>query len=374
MTARLSRFVDSMRDAVDQDGRPLELDALLVVDETNVQYLTGFTGDSTWLWVPAEGPATLLSDRRYESQLAGECPDLVAAIRPPEQSLVQLLADVTSGGSTRRVGFEADHVSVAAFRSWNEELPEFDWVPTSQLVERLRAVKDDQEVHAIRRAVEVAERSFLSVMHQWTPRMTEREVAHELEATMRRLGASGVSFPPIVGVQPNGALPHYRPGDVPLGNCPTLLVDWGAMVDGYASDLTRTLHRPRETGAASDRFRSAYSAVLEAQQAAIETIADGVSAAEVDRAARRVLENSGLGEAFKHSLGHGIGRQIHERPRLSPQSEDTLVAGMVVTVEPGVYFEGEFGIRIEDDVLVTTDGCRLLGGLPKGLDDCPLVM
>jgi len=374
MTARLSRLVSSIRDAVDQDGRPLDLDALLVVDETNVQYLTGFTGDSTWLWVRADGAATLLSDRRYETQLAAECPGLDAVIRPPDQSLVHLLGELISESTTRRVGMEADHTSVAAFRSWQQALGRLEFVPTSQLVEKLRAVKDEREIETIRRAVQIAERSFSSVMHQWTPRMTEQEVGFELEATMRRLGAAGVSFPPIVGVQPNGALPHYRPGDVPLASCHTLLIDWGAMVDGYASDLTRTLRRPDWTGPEADRFRRAYSAVLEAQQAAIDAIADGVSAADVDQAARRVLEASGLGEAFKHSLGHGIGREVHERPRLSPQSDHTLVAGMVVTVEPGVYFEGEFGIRIEDDILVTDGGCEVLSRLPKGLDDCPLVM
>ncbi len=187
---------------------------------------------------------------------------------------------------------------------------------------------------------------------------------------MRLLGAEGVSFAPIVAAGASGALPHYHPRNVVIGDASTLLIDWGACYCGYASDLTRTLHRDH----VSDRFRRAYEAVLDAQQAAIGAIGPGVAAKEVDSVARDVLRRAGLGEAFKHGLGHGTGLQIHEAPRMSSVSEETLATGMIITVEPGVYFEGDFGIRIEDDVLVTDQGHEVLSSLAKGLDDCRLML
>ena len=165
-------------------------------------------------------------------------------------------------------------------------------------------------------------------------------------------------------------LPHYQPAETKLGEATTLLIDWGAKLDGYASDLTRTLHR--ETASAA--FRRAYAAVLEAQLAAIDAIRPGVSAKQVDQAARDVLRREGMDQAFKHGLGHGVGLQIHESPRMSSISDETLAAGMIITVEPGVYFDGDFGIRIEDDVLVTESGHEVLSQLPKGLDDCLLML
>ncbi len=350
-----------------------QIDALLVTDEINVGYLSGFTGDSSYLLV-GTGEATLLSDRRYETQIAQECPDLAAAVRPPSQSMPDLLAEVLAGSCYRRVGVESSSVTLAQWDAWQDRLadasPSIQWVPTAGVVEALRQIKDEFEIGRIRQSIDIAERAYVSVTSRLTSRMTEREVAHDLESVMRTLGASGVSFEPIVGAQPSGALPHYRPDAVPLGDAPTLLIDWGAFYQGYASDLTRTLHRD----AASDAFRRAYDVVLAAQLAAIERIGNGVAASDVDAAARNVIEAAGMGDAFKHGLGHGIGLQIHESPRMASVSPQVLSSGMVVTVEPGVYFEGEFGIRIEDDVLVTDSGCEVLTRLPKGLDDCRLIL
>ncbi len=351
----------------------VEIDALLVTDEVNVRYLSGFTGDSSYLLIH-DGGAIILSDRRYETQIAGECPNLSAAIRGPSKLMPELVTEVLADFAGRRIGFEADQVTVATLRRTRQQLQkagvQADLVETDGLVEGLRRIKDAGEIDLICQAIDVAERAFRSVTSRLTPRMTERDVAFDLESVMRSLGASGVSFTPIVGVQPSGALPHYCPADVPLADTPTLLVDWGASFGGYASDLTRTLHQD----SAGDRFRRCYGHVLEAQLAAIDTIRDGVPAKDVDTAARRVLEAAGLGDAFKHGLGHGIGLQIHESPRMASVSEETLASGMVITVEPGVYFEGDFGIRIEDDVLVTDSGCRVLTRLPKGLDDCGLIL
>ncbi|WP_286763366.1 MULTISPECIES: M24 family metallopeptidase [Rhodopirellula] len=368
MTQRIERLVQSIAESDQQ------MDAILICSEVNVRYLSGFTGDSTWLLVRPDGKATLLSDRRYETQIADECPTLESAIRPPSQTLVALLAEYLADSSLKTIGFEADHVQVSTLHQWKEQIESVEWTQTSGLVETLRSIKDADELATIRRAISIAERSFLSVTNKLTPQTTELQIAHELEATMRSLGASGVAFDVIAGAEPNGALPHYRPHDIALADCRTLLIDWGARVDGYCSDLTRTLHKADVRSATSDRFEAAYQAVLESQEAAISAIRDGVEAIEVDRAARQVLQKAGLGDAFKHGLGHSFGLEIHEDPRMGPMSTDVLREGMVLTVEPGVYFEGEFGIRIEDDILVTADGFERLSTLPKGLDDCRLVV
>ena len=338
---------------------------MLVTDEINVRYLSGFTGDSSYLLVQ-RGNAMILSDGRYETQIAEQCPTLAVAIRPPGQLMPDLLRTVAGELGNQRIGIEACHVSVAAMGQMQADCPNVQWIETSDVVERLRMIKDAGEIAITRQAVEIAEACFGAMIDELDTQWTERAIAFELESKMRALGAEGVSFPPIVAAGPAGALPHYQPSDTVLGDAATLLIDWGACYRGYASDLTRTLHRSH----ASDRFRRAYQVVLEAQLAAIEAIRPGVTASEVDAAARHVLAREGMDEAFKHGLGHGTGLQIHESPRMSSVSEETLVSGMIITVEPGVYFEGDFGIRIEDDILVTDQGREVLSRLPKGLEDC----
>ncbi|TWU48598.1 putative peptidase [Rubripirellula tenax] len=356
-------------DRLAQQLASLEVDAFLVTDETNVRYLSGFTGDSSSLLITSAG-TTVLSDGRYETQLAQQCPKLATAIRPPDQTLVELTVEVLAASPQRRVAIEAHHWTLAGFGKLRQACDSVQWSETTGVVEELRMIKDANEIAITRRAVEIAQRAFASVRPMLTDAMTERSVAHELEAKMRSLGAEGCSFAPIVAAGPAGALPHYRPSDLKLGDRtmggePTLLIDWGAKYEGYASDLTRTLHRP----GASDRYRRAYEAVLEAQLAAIGTIGPGVKASAVDAVARGVLARHGMVDAFKHGLGHGTGLQIHESPRMSASSTETLAAGMIITVEPGVYFAGEFGVRIEDDILVTDSGCEVLSDLPKGLED-----
>lgn len=374
MTTRIDRLVSAMSMRNQESASDQEFDALLICSEVNVRYLSGFTGDSSWLLVRPDGSAAILSDRRYETQIAEQCPTIESVIRPPSKTLVELLAEYLTGSPIQTIGFEADHVHVATLRKWQDAIKKVAWVETSGLVEELRSIKDAEELATIRRAISIAERTFLSVTSKLTPEMTELQLAHEMEATMRSLGASGVAFDIIAGAEPSGALPHYHPRNVKLGDCRTLLIDWGARVDGYCSDLTRTLHRPDVRSATADRYEAAYQAVLEAQEAAIDAICDGAESVKVDAAARGSLEKAGYGAAFKHGLGHSFGLEIHEDPRMGPMSTDTLKAGMVLTVEPGVYFEGEFGIRIEDDLLVTATGCERLSTLPKGLDDCRLVV
>ncbi len=347
----------------------LNVDAFLVTDEINVRYLSGFTGDSSYLLVTPDS-ATVLSDGRYETQLASQCKELACIIRPPAQLLSDLTQSVLNDLGRKRIGIESDHFSLSSFRRLSKVCPELHFVETSGVVERQRMIKDDGEIATTRAAVRIAERAFQSVLPVLTSTWSEIEIAHELESKMRMLGAEGCSFPPIVGAGPAGALPHYHPGENKLGDATTLLIDWGANYQGYASDLTRTLHREN----ASDAFRRAYDAVLEAQLAAIDAIRPGAAACEVDAVARGVLDKAGLGEAFKHGLGHGTGLQIHESPRMSSISEEKLASGMIITVEPGVYFEGDFGIRIEDDVLVTETGHEVLSSLAKGLEESRFIL
>ncbi|TWT48150.1 putative peptidase [Rubripirellula amarantea] len=344
-------------------------DAALVTSVANVRYLTGFTGDSSYLLLTPDH-AVILSDGRYQVQLANECPGVPVAIRPPSQKMNDLVQEIIGTTMPERLILEADQVTFSQFHSLEKTLSSTSLVPLDNFVTPLREIKDAYEISITRRAVEIGEAAFLEVIPTLTPQTTEREIAWKLEAAMRTRGAEGVSFEIIAAAGETGALPHYRPADREIGDEATLLIDWGAKFLGYASDHTRTLHREH----ASDRFRDCYRAVLEAQLAAIDALRPGIKGSEVDSVARKILVKHGLGDAFSHSLGHGIGLHIHEGPRLAAVAEDVLAEGMIVTVEPGVYFQADFGIRIEDDVLITPNGCEVLGKLPKGLDDCRLML
>ena len=361
MTPRLKKLTDKLSD--------LDADAMLVTDEINVGYLSGFTGDSSYLLVQPNN-VTIISDGRYKTQIASECPDLTAVIRYSGDKMIDSVKSVINDSGAKRVAIESSHMSLSEFRNTAKVIDSVQWVETNGVVESLRIIKDAEEIQIIRDSVRINEQTFQSVVAKLRPDWSEREIAHEFEATMRFLGADGVSFVPIIAAGAAGALPHYRPSAATIGDASTLLIDWGAFYRGYASDMTRTLHRPN----ASDRFKSAYQAVLDSQLAAIDAIKPGVLASDVDAAARGVLKSAGLADAFVHGLGHGIGLQIHESPRMSSVSQEILEPGMVITVEPGVYFGGDFGIRIEDDVLVTDNGHEVLSTLAKGLDDCRLML
>jgi Xaa-Pro aminopeptidase len=333
------------------------LSSLLVTSETNVRYLTGFSGDSTYLLL-GEGRPLLISDRRYETQLAEECPGVEAYIRPPEQQLAAATGHILSGLGGTAVGFEASSISFALHAALNQAAPGATLVETSGLVEGLRAVKDETELAEVRRAIAIAIQGITRLREQLRTGETEKELAWELERVIRREGAVGFAFDPIIAVGDRSALPHYRAGERRVGQSPVVLVDWGAeTLGGYRSDLTRTLFTDR----ASDEMRRVYNVVLEAQRQAISAIRPGVEGAAVDAVARKVISDAGFGD-LSHGLGHGIGLDIHEQPRLGLGFPHVLQAGMVVTVEPGIYIRDRFGVRIEDDVLVTPDGCEILSG------------
>jgi Xaa-Pro aminopeptidase len=340
------------------------LDALLVAAVPNVSYLTGFTGDSSHLLVMRDR-AVLVSDGRYEEQLHAECPDLEVVIRPVDRLLLPVLAATAKALGIARLGVEADHLSLADAESLREALPTTGLVAVQGLVESLRAVKDRFELGLIRASIGMAERAFTMLRAGLRPDDTEKDVADDLEGFLRRCGATGASFPPIVGAGPNAALPHYRPSAATrLEAADFVLIDWGATGFGYQSDLTRVI----ATGKVTTKFEAVYRCVLAAQERAIAAIRPGVSAGAIDAAARGVIADAGYGRFFGHGLGHGLGLEIHEAPRMRPGADAVLAPGMVVTVEPGIYLPGWGGVRIEDDVLVTPEGCEILTRVPRSLE------
>lgn len=341
-----------------------KLDALLVTDFTNVTYLTGFTGDDSYLIVTTDGPL-LVTDPRYTTQLEGECPWLALRVREPGEAMWPTVVEQLYMAGVDRLGIEADSLSVGGHERLREALPEATIEPADGFVEALRVFKDKGEIDAIRIACDHARRAFEMVRSGWSERMTEREVARDLEYFARRVGARGLSFPAIVAAGPQAALPHATPTDVVVGHHPFTLVDWGVYTELYASDLTRMIVTQKPT----KRFAKVYNTVLKAQLASIAAIRPGVTCEAVDAAGRRIIEKAGFGPKFGHGTGHGLGLQVHEAPRLGRKQSTELRPGMVVTVEPGIYLPGWGGVRIEDDVLVTNDGHEVLSSVPKTLEE-----
>ncbi len=335
-------------------------DALLVTSFTNVTYLTGFTGDDSYLFVRSDGE-TLISDPRYTTQLEEECPGLDLYIRKPGSPMLDATRKVLRRAGLKRIAVEGDSITVGFRDQLSEKLPGVELVTANGLVERLRAIKDRNEVAQIRQAIWQAEKAFAVVKAALRPEKTEKQVADELENEMRGFGAVASGFPSIVAVGPRAALPHAKPGDRKVGSSFLLLVDWGANGGLYKSDLTRVL----VAGKIPPKLERIYRVVLSAQQEAIAAIRDGIAASKVDKIARDVIAEAGFGRRFKHGLGHGLGLEVHEAPRLAAKVRGDLRAGMVVTVEPGIYLPGWGGVRIEDDVLVTRRGHEVLTSAPK---------
>lgn len=352
------------RDQLRRAVRKVGAEAILVTDFTNVTYLTGFTGDDSYLLVRADGEV-LLSDPRYTTQIGEECPGLEAHIRKPGIGMIQAISKLLRTSNVRRLAVEGDSISVSVCERIRSESPQPETVTTSGLVERLRRIKDKDEIAQIRQAVWYAEKGFAAVRATVHAEQTERDVANDLEYQMRRFGARGAGFPSIVAVGPRAALPHATPTERRIGSSDFVLVDWGADGGLYRSDLTRVL----VTGKISPKLERVYRVVLQAQLKAIEAIRPGALAADVDGIARNVIAEAGFGRYFGHGLGHGLGLQVHEAPRLAANSRTLLKPGMIVTVEPGIYLPGWGGVRIEDDVLVTRGGCEVLTTAAKQLEE-----
>jgi len=334
------------------------VDGLLVSAEPNVRWLTGFTGEG--LLVLDDDGLLLCTDSRYSVQAGEEAPWLeFVADSGHLDGAIERLTQVGSG----RVGFESSHLPYSSYQRLDEALEDADMMPLDDRIKRLRAVKDAAEVAAIRRAAAVADQAFVALRSQIEPGMTEREAAEELRRQMMLGGAEKPSFDTIFAAGPNGAKPHARPGERVVAEGDLIVIDWGAVVDGYCSDCTRTVI----VGEPDARQREVWQAVRKAQLAAMEGLEPGMKGRELDAIARESLEESAYAEYFGHGLGHGVGLQVHELPTVGQKSENTLEPGMVVTIEPGVYIEGWGGVRLEELVLVTEDGVDPITGAPHDL-------
>jgi Xaa-Pro aminopeptidase len=353
MKARAERLAELLGEA--------EVDVLLVTELVNVRYLTGYSG-SNGLALIGPQTRTFITDFRYVEQAAEEVDPSFERRRAP-QDLVEAVAEALPDGA-RRLGFEAAHTSVRAHARLAELLgSRAELVPTTGLVERLRAVKEPEEIELIRAATVLADTAFERLISDGLIGRTERELAIALEFDMRRRGAERASFPPIIAAGPHGALPHAQPREVEIRTGDVVVVDWGAELDGYCSDCTRTV----AAGKVSDEAREIYELVLESQLAGLGAVKSGADGREVDTVARDVIDAAGHGGEFGHGLGHGVGLAIHEAPRLSQRSDDVLAPGNVVTVEPGIYLPGRFGVRIEDLVVTTDNGADVLTSVSKRL-------
>ncbi len=359
-----SRRLEKLRKGLRKD----RVDLFLVASESNVRYLSGFTGEASTLLVSPER-ALLVSDGRFTTQIAEECPGLEVHIRPVGQLLFDGLGEVIHKLGPRKVGFEPSSVTVSQFETLRSKATAVEWAPLVGRVEALRAVKDRAEVEAIRRAIDQAERAFAMLRAGMDLGDSEKELADSLEGFLRKCGATSAAFAPIVAVGPRAALPHARPtAEARLGDADFVLIDWGASAGPYKSDLTRVL----VTGKVTPKFEKVYRTVLAAQERGIAALVPGATAGEVDAAARSVIEEAGFGRFFSHGLGHGIGLEIHENPFFRRENPAKLEPGMVVTIEPGIYLPDWGGVRIEDDVLVTANGPEILTRVPKSFDSVML--
>ena len=347
---------------------------MLVTDLINVRYLSGFSGSNGALLVFADDRVPVLAtDGRYRTQAAEQAPDLEIAV---ERALGRYLVGQAAAGGVRKLGFESNVVTVDGFDALTGELDErggeTELVRAAGTVEALREVKDAGELALLRLACEAADAALNDLVDRGglRPGRTEREVGRELEVLMLDHGADGISFETIVAAGPNSAIPHHRPTDAALADGDFVKIDFGALVAGYHSDMTRTF----VLGKGADWQREIYQLVSEAQRAGREALRPGTGLRDVDAAARRLIEDAGYGENFGHGLGHGVGLQIHEAPGIGATSAGTLLAGSVVTVEPGVYLPGRGGVRIEDTLVVadqTPETHQTAGQTPELLTRFP---
>ncbi|MFE7800270.1 M24 family metallopeptidase [Nocardia sp. NPDC057440] len=345
-----------------------EVDALLVTDLVNIRYLTGFTGSNaallvhSWDMRNAEERTVIGTDGRYLTQVAEQAPGLRAEIaRATARRIVELAGEWQLG----RVGYESHIVTVDQHRGFVEQCTGLEFVATPGLVEQLRMVKDAYEVEQLRVACAAGDAGLATLLERGglRPGRTERQVARDLEWAMFEHGAAAVAFETIVAAGANSAVPHHRPTDAVLAVGDFVKLDFGAVVGGYHSDMTRTF----VLGPPTDWHREVYALVQESQRAGREALQPGAPVADVDAAARAVIESAGHGKLFVHGLGHGVGLQIHEAPGIAKTGTGTLLSGVAVTVEPGVYFPGRGGVRIEDTLVVREGGPELLTNTSKDL-------
>ena len=354
---------DKLRNLIKKDG----LSGILITSFVNVTYLTGFTGDDSFLLVTKEGD-TILSDFRYTEQIEQECPNMTAYIctLPTLELKAQTTKTLLKGITPKRLGVEGDSMTLSQRDGFATALDDWELATTSGLVERLRMVKDKSEIELMRKAGVAAARAFDCLKAGLRAEQTEIELKNQLDHAMKEFGAERTSFNTIVAVGPWASLCHAVPGDRRVAEGELLLVDWGAVYMGYMSDNTRTIITSRKP---SNKLRKLYDIVLKAHMEAAAAIKPGVRCCDIDAIARGIITDAGYGKYFGHGLGHGLGLEIHENPRFNTITETLLEPGMVMTVEPGIYLPGWGGIRIEDDFVVTKTGCEnITPRLPKDFE------
>jgi Xaa-Pro aminopeptidase len=343
-----------------------KLDGYLLTHAPDIAHLTGFSGhDSVAIVTPRQ--VYVATDSRYTEELERDAPHVKLVLR--KKSMAEALGATLAAARSTRVGFETNFVTYGTIDGLKRELRKRGvavvLVPIADMMVSLRKIKDSEEVAAIRAAVDIAEKAFLTLIPRVTPGTTETQLTGQLILAMRELGASDAAFHPIIAAGANSSLPHYRPDITPIVDNAPLLVDWGAIYNGYRSDLTRTVF----LGKPHKKLAEIYKIVLEANMATIDKLKAGLNCKEADAIARKIITKAGYGKNFGHGLGHGIGRDIHEEPRLHvSRDKEHLQPGSVVTVEPGIYLPGIGGVRIEDDVLITESGCEVLSSLEKSFD------
>ncbi len=340
----------------DEMGRR-KIDGYLIQDRMDQYWTTGFTGEDGPVLL-TQRAVVLLTDGRFDEAADREAPyarKVLRKKRTPDETVREVRR-----GKVKKLGFNPDHMNVREYNALKKLAAPARLVPTEGLVTPFRACKDAGEVNRLRTAIRVAEEAFERLRQWLQPGQTEREIAARLVYEMQQLGAQGETFPSIVAVGANSSLPHYEPGNGKLVENEILLIDWGARVEWYGSDLTRVLW----LGRIPDRMKDVFRVVREAHDRAIEAVKPGVKARAVDAVARGIIQKAGYGKLFNHGLGHGLGIVAHESPRVNKISKDILKPGMVITIEPGVYLPGVGGVRLEDDVLVTDTGYEVLSTLP----------
>lgn len=332
--------------------------AMLISSAANIRYLSGFTGEGHLVVTGAGGG--LCTDSRYELQAAEEAPQFECILSADGH--LGAVIEYARSQDVEVLGFEDSVMSYAGYRRLADEFGPESLRPTSGITQGARVIKEDCEIARIRRAAGIVDEALTGFLEGLEPGITEKEAAFELDRRILVGGADAMAFETILASGPSAACPHARPSSRVLREGDMVKVDVGARLDGYCSDITRTVF----LGEPDARFIEVYSIVYDAQCAALDGVAPGVACKEIDGIARDHIAAAGYGDEFSHGLGHGVGLEVHEAPRLSARSTDTLAAGMVVTIEPGIYLEGWGGVRIEDLVLVTDDGCAVLTGTPKG--------
>jgi len=350
LNSRLSKFREALKEK--------NIEAALICKPENRRYLSGFTGSAGYVLITAE-KAYFITDFRYIEQAKQECIGYEIIEHHQKQPLFTILNDLR----LENLGFEEKYTTYSEYMELQKKLTKTKLFPLGEITERLRIIKDPEEIDLIRKAASIADEAFQHICHYIKPGLTEKEIAIELEMLMKKKGASALSFEPIVASGIRSALPHGVATDKKLEKGDLLTLDFGCIYNGYCSDMTRTVI----LGKANQKQKEVYDIVLHAQMSALESVRPHILSKEVDKIARDIITQKGYGDHFGHGLGHGVGLEIHEAPRVSPSGEEQLEQNMVITVEPGIYVPGFGGIRIEDLVVITEKGKEILSKSSKQL-------